>query len=84
MGGTCGTCWEKRGAARVLWGNLTKRDYLEDLSVGRRILLKWIFKNCDKGKDWIDLAGDRARLPAVFNAITNLWVSYNAKNFLSS
>jgi hypothetical protein len=40
---------ERRGAHRVWWGNLTKRDHLEDLGIGGRIILKWIFKKWDRG-----------------------------------
>jgi hypothetical protein len=29
---------------RFWWGNLTERDYLDDLGVDWRIILKWIFK----------------------------------------
>jgi len=28
---------------RFWWGNLTERDYLDDLGVDWRIILKWIF-----------------------------------------
>ena len=34
---------EKRSVYRILVGKLMKRDYLEDLDVNRRIMLKWIF-----------------------------------------
>ena len=33
---------ERRGAYRVWWGCLRERDYLEDLGLKIRIILKWI------------------------------------------
>ena len=29
------------------WGDLRERNHLEDLGVGRRVILKWIFKRQD-------------------------------------
>jgi hypothetical protein len=40
---------DRRDAYIVWWGNLRKREYLEEVSVERKIILKWIFKN---GQDW--------------------------------
>jgi hypothetical protein len=37
-----------------------------------------------RGMDWIDLAQDRDVWGAVANAVMNLRVPYNAKNFLTS
>jgi hypothetical protein len=48
---------------------------LDDLGVDGRIILKWIFKMLDGGLDWIDLAQDRDRWPAVVNAIMKIRVS---------
>ena len=36
------------------------------------------------GMDWIELAQDRDRCWALVNAVMNLWVPYNAENFLTS
>jgi hypothetical protein len=46
------------------WGNLGKRDHLEDTGVDGRIVLKWIFKKWDGGMDCIDLT--------LMNALMNL------------
>jgi hypothetical protein len=53
---------------------LRKRDHLEDIGVGGRIILKWIFEKWDGGMDWIDLAKDRDRWRALVNAVMSLWV----------
>jgi hypothetical protein len=50
MGGACGM-YEGR--------NLRERDPLEDLGVGERILLKWIFKKQNECMDRTDVAQDR-------------------------
>jgi uncharacterized protein YjiS (DUF1127 family) len=42
---------EMRGACRVLVGNLSEIDHLDDIGIDRRILLKWIFKKEDGGLD---------------------------------
>ena len=40
---------ESRGAYRVLLGNLRERDHVEDPSLDRRIILRWIFRKWDVG-----------------------------------
>jgi hypothetical protein len=60
---------------RVWCGNLRERDHLEDAGVDGRIILRWIFRKCDGGMNWIDLAQDRDRWRAVLNAVMNLRVS---------
>jgi len=47
---------------------------LEDPGVDERIILIWVFKKCDAGMDWIELAQDRYRRWATVNAVTNLRV----------
>jgi len=36
------------------------------------------------GMDWFDLARDRDKWQTLVNAVMNLWVPYNAGNFLTS
>jgi len=76
---------EKRGVYRVLvgkpdgktplgrpnhrWKDNIKMD-LEEVGCG--------------GMDWAELAQDRDRWRALVNVVMNLWVPYNAGNFLTS
>jgi len=53
------------------WGNLREGDHLEDLVIGGRIILKWIFRKWEEGMDWIDLAQDMDRWQALVNAVMN-------------
>jgi hypothetical protein len=57
---------------------------LGDPGVDGRIIIKWIFKPWDGGVDWIELTQDRDRWRAVVNAVMNLRVPSNARNFLIS
>jgi hypothetical protein len=45
---------------RYWWGNLKERDHLEDVGVGRRIILKVILKKWD-GRTWIGFLWLRMR-----------------------
>jgi len=56
----------------ILWENLRDRDYLEDIGKHERVILKWILKNWNGGKDWVDLAQDRDRWRAVVKVVANL------------
>jgi hypothetical protein len=61
-------------ACRVLVENLRERSNLEDLYIGGRIILRWIFKKWDEGMGWIDMAQGRKMWPSLINAVINLRV----------
>jgi len=48
------------------WGNLIERAHLEDQSLDRRIILKWIFRNYDveawTGSSWLRVGTDNGHL----------------------
>jgi len=65
--------------------NLRERDHLEDTGLDGRIILRCIFRKWDVGgMDWVELAQDRDRWPALVDVVVNLRVPYNAGNFLTS
>ena len=63
---------------------LLERGHLGDTDVDGRIILRWIFRKCDWGMDWIQLAQDSDRWQALVNVLMNLWVPCNVGNFLTN
>jgi hypothetical protein len=63
---------EKRIAYMILVGRPEGRHHLGDPGVDGRIILKWIFKEWDGGKDWIELDQDTDRWQTLMNAAMNL------------
>jgi hypothetical protein len=72
MDGACGTHEERRSSYRVLVVKPEGKSYLKDLGMDEGIILKYILKKWDGGKDWIDLTQDRDRCRAVVNTVMNL------------
>ena len=58
MCGACSTYGGEKGCIRAgFWsGNLRITEHFEDRGVDRKIILRWIFRQCDGGMDWIDPA----------------------------
>jgi len=44
MDNVCSTYEERRGAYRSWWRTLRETDHLEDVSLDRKLILKWILK----------------------------------------
>jgi hypothetical protein len=65
---------ERRGAYRILVGSPEGWKPLGDPGVDERVILKWAFKKWDGGMEWLELAQDRDRWPALVNAVMNLRV----------
>jgi hypothetical protein len=58
---------------------------LKDPGIDGRIILRWYFRKWDVGgMDWTDLAPDRDRMQVLVNAVMNLRVTCNVRNFLTS
>jgi hypothetical protein len=70
----------------ITYSELRERDHLENPGIDRRVILKWIFRKWDGGKDWIDVVQkNRDGWQALVNAVMNLWrISWLAENLLSS
>jgi hypothetical protein len=51
MGSACSMCERERGEVLIgfWWGNLGERDPLEVPGVDARIILRCIFRKCDRG-----------------------------------
>ena len=64
------------------WGSLREGDHLDNLVIGGRIILRWIFRKWDVGMDWSDLAQDRDRWQALVNAVNELLGSMKWGEFL--
>ena len=56
----------------VLVAKPEEKDYLEDLGVDERIILKWVFNKYDAGADQTDLGRNRDKRRALANAETKL------------
>jgi len=54
------------------WGNLSRRDRLEDFGVHGRATLMDLQEVQLKGMDWIDLAQDKERWEPLMNAVMNI------------
>jgi hypothetical protein len=65
------------GERKVAYGIVVGKpdgDYLEDLGVDGRVILKLIFIRRERGMDWIDVAQYRERYRILVNAVMNLRV----------
>jgi hypothetical protein len=66
--------WERRSVYRILVGELTEGDHLQDAGVDVRIIYQWIFRRWVGGYGLIELLQDRDKWRAVVNAVMNLRV----------
>jgi hypothetical protein len=84
MGWACGKLGGGEIHARVLLRKPERKENLEALGMYGRKILKCIFKKYDGSMDWMDVAQEWDRWRALVSAVMNIWVTYNAGNFLTS
>ena len=84
IGGALSTFGERRGTVRTgfWWANQRERDRLENTGVDGLIILKWTFRKCDEGMNWIDLGHNTDGFRAVVNTAMNFDFQIEG-NFLS-
>jgi hypothetical protein len=65
-----------RGQVRTgfWWGNLKEGENLDDLGGDGRMILRWMFKKCAGGVDWMDLVECRDKWQTPVNVVMNLRV----------
>jgi hypothetical protein len=73
-----------KGDQGLFPSNPKERDYLEDLGVDRRTILKWNSRSKAIGIDGIILAQDRDRWRVLANRVMILPVPQTAGNFLTN
>ena len=56
------------------WRNLRESVHLKVPGVDGKIIVRWIFRKWDGGRDWIDLAQVRDKWRAFVNAVMNFRV----------
>jgi hypothetical protein len=67
----------------VGWGNMKNRYHVENAGLDRTVILNGYRRNRMGCVNWIDLIQDKDRCMYVVNAVMELWVLGNARNFLT-
>jgi hypothetical protein len=77
IGGERSTYGVREEARTVFcYANLRERNYLEDLCADGRKILKWLLKIGWGNVDWIHLAEDRGKWPAIVNTAVRFRKTY--------